>query len=339
MRWRVPILAACAISLASAQDDARGVVYLTHDNDIIAGSDDGYTGGVQIGYVSRYAPSYAMTPAPGRAIARALDGLPPLDRPGRERFVSYSLALRMFTPEDITAERLLVDDQPYVGVLAASATAAAQDASRLDALTITAGVAGPASMAGPAQRALHRALGSNTPRGWHHQIGNEPILNAQYDHRWRIGDVDAGPAGDGDAILSGSVAAGNLQSLATVGIGVRWGHHVAKDYFVPPPFFGQETVGPLSLPRQHGGRASALYLAAGVDGSLIGNLIQFDGNTFRDSHRVDHDHWSARGYAAIHGRVGQVVFALSIVHATITWEKPDGERWEQYGRVSFGWDM
>lgn len=332
------LLAAVTLSagLTLGAGESGGTLYLTFDNDFIAGSDDGYTNGFQLGYVSPARASFADGPVP-TGFGRWLDGLPPFNDPERQRFIAYSLAQRMFTPQDIRRKDLVEDDLPYTGVLVVSGTAAAQSREHLDACTIILGVAGEASLAEPTQRFIHHTLGNNEPQGWDNQIDNEPLLNLQYEHRWRAWDYRSGPT-NGDVILSGSVAAGNLMTMATSGIGLRWGHNVPDDFFVPPPFFGEETVGALPYDPQRSGTV-ALYLAASVDATVFANLIYLDGNTFGDSHEVDHDYWYARAHLGLHLHAGRMAIALSVVRATLPWERPDGANWETYGRISVGWRL
>jgi len=331
-------LAALALSvgLALTAGESGGTLYLTFDNDFIAGSDDGYTNGFQLGYVSPARASFADGPVP-TGFGHWLDGLPQFNDPARQRFIAYSLAQRMFTPQDISREDVVEDDLPYTGLLVLSGTVAAQSRNHLDAFTVTAGVAGEASLAEPVQRFIHHTMGNAEPQGWDHQIDNEPLLNLQYEHRWRAWDNRAGST-NGDVILSCSAAAGNLMTMVTSGIGVRWGHNVPDDFFVPPPFFGEETVGALPYDPQRNGTV-AVYLAASVDAAAFANLIYLDGNTFSDSHEVDHDHWYARAHVGIHVHAGCMALAVSIVRATLPWERPDGATWETYGRISVGWRL
>lgn len=332
------IVAALAVSagLALSAGESGGTVYLTFDNDFIAGSDDGYTSGFQIGYVSPARASFADGPVP-TGFGRSLDDVPLFTGAERQRFIAYSLAQRMFTPQDIQRTDVVEEDLPYTGLLVLSGTAAAQSRTHLDAFTVTIGVAGEASLAEPAQRVFHHALGNNEPRGWDHQLDNEPLLNLQYEHRWRAWDYHAGGT-NGDIILSGSAAAGNLMSMATGGLGLRWGHNVPDDFFVPPPFFGEETVGALPYDPLRRGTV-AVYLAASVDAAAFANLIYLDGNTFRDSHDVDHDHWYLRAHVGVHVHMGRLALAVSIVRATLPWDRPDGAAWETYGRISLGWRL
>lgn len=329
-------LGALSVGLASAADGIGGTVYLTFDNDFIAGSDDGYTNGFQIGYVSPARASFSDAPVPAR-LGRWLDQVPPFSGAERQRFVAYSLAQRMFTPQDIDSTEVIEDDLPYTGLLVLSGTIAAQNRTHLDAFTVTLGVTGEASLAEPTQRIIHRTLGSQEPHGWENQIESEPLLNLLYEHRWRVWDYQTG-ATNGDVILSGSGAAGNLMTMATAGVGVRWGHNVPDDFFVPPPFFGEETVGALPYDAQGHGRF-AVYLAASVDAAAFANLIYLDGNTFSDSHSVDHDHWYMRAHFGVHVHAGRMALAVSLVHATLPWDRPDGDTWETYGRISLGWRL
>ncbi len=322
--------------LALCAAESGSTVYLTFDNDFIADSDDGYTSGFQLGYVSPAKDSFSAGPVPA-GFGRWLDGVPPLDADDRQRFLSYSLAQRIFTPQDTKSSEVVEGDLPYTGLLVLSGTVAAQSSHHLDAYTLTVGVTGEASLAEASQRSSHHVLGHNDPQGWDHQLDFEPLLNLLYEHRWRVWDGRTTHT-NGDLIVSGSAAAGNMMTMVTSGVGVRWGHNVPDDFFVPPPFFGEETVGALPYdPRRSG--TMAVYLSFSVDVAAFANLIYLDGNTFSDSHEVDHDHWYARAHLGLHVHVWRTAFAVSIVHATLPWDRPDGDTTETYGRFSLGWRL
>ena len=324
-------------SLALSAGESGGTLYLTFDNDFVAGSDDGYTSGFQLGYVSPGSTSFGDAPLIPDGFGRWLDGVGPFAAPERQRFVAYSFAQRMFTPQDIGREDVVEDDLPYTGLMALSGTVAGQSREHLDAFTITLGVAGEAALGKPTQRHLHHMMGNSEPKGWDNQLETEPLLNVQYEHRWRAVAFQQGPT-NGDLILSGSGAAGNMMSIATGSVGLRWGHNVPDDFFVPPPFFGEETVGALPYDARRRGTV-AVYVAASVDAAAFANLIYLDGNTFNDSHSVDHDHWYLRGHLGLHVEAGRFAFAVSLVRATLPWDRPDGESWETYGRISLGFRL
>ncbi len=278
-----------------AQTAVRGTVFFSVDNDLFNGSDDHYSSGVQVGWVSGYLNDYAEAPVPSFLInpARAL---PRVNAEGRQRFVSYSLSHRIFTPNDITDSNFIPNDMPYSGLLLATMTAGAQDAQRMDAFSVIAGLVGPSAMGKHVQRSVHRAIGSAEPQGWHHQLRNEPLLNFDYEHRWRMAEFGSRRSWGGDVIGQAALAAGNLLTNGTLGIGARWGWRVSDDFGLPPQFFGEETIGSRPFTSTAGSNGAWLFVL--VNGSAFANAIFWDGNTFEDSHL---DSLRSRDRPCLHG--------------------------------------
>lgn len=117
-----------ALAPAWGGEPHGGYVYLTLDNDLIAGSDDGYTSGFQAGFASHALDGFSQAPLPS-ALAAGLEALPILGAAGRQRLVAASLVQRLFTPADLTRSGPVPGDLPYTAVLALSATVAAQERS------------------------------------------------------------------------------------------------------------------------------------------------------------------------------------------------------------------
>lgn len=86
-----------------------------------------------------------------------------------------------FTPLRITQSGVQHDDRPYAGILYASATLVRWGGAQSAATTILAGVLG-SDLAPAAQRRIHRAMGSDEPRGWHHQISDGGELTFRVMH-------------------------------------------------------------------------------------------------------------------------------------------------------------
>lgn len=174
--------------MASA-DTVDGTWFLAIDNDTFAQSDDHYTNGLQLGWVSGYLQTYNEGPVPD-IVARALQHLPAINRQGRQRFISHSLSHRIFTPNDTEAVAPITNDVPYSGLLFASLTAGAQDAEQMDAFTFYYGIAGPSARGEEVQNEFHRLIGADQVNGWDNQIHDEILLNAAYEYRrrlWRFG--------------------------------------------------------------------------------------------------------------------------------------------------------
>ena len=48
--------------------------------------------------------------------------------------------------------------------------------------------------------------------------------------------------------------------------------------------------------------------------------------------------WIARGYLGLQMRFNRAVIGLALAQASVPWDRPDGSRWERYGRATLGWD-
>lgn len=313
-----------------AQTPLRGTMFLSVDNDLFNGSDDHYSSGVQVGWVSGYLNDYAEAPVPS-CLVRPLRALPRVNKEGRQRFISYSLSHRIFTPNDISDSNLIPDDMPYSGLLLTTLTAGAQDAQRMDAFSVIAGLVGPSAMGERVQRAVHRAIGSAEPRGWDHQLRDEPLLNFDYEHRWRMATFGARQGWGGDVIGQAALAVGNLLTNATLGIGARWGWRVSDDFGLPPQFFGEETIGSRPFTTSRGSNGAWLFVL--VNGSAFANAIFWEGNTFEESHSISYDRAIARAYTGVRIRSGPWGASFAVVATTVPWNNPDRKTAQRYGRL------
>lgn len=318
---------------APAPAAVNGTWFCSIDNDLFVGSDDHYSSGVQAGWVSGYLTRYGDGPTP-RFILPAVESLPRINEPDRQRFVSYSISHRIFTPNDIEDPNLVPDDLPYTGLLLGSFTAGAQDAQRMDAFSLTLGVAGPWALGEDVQRFVHKIVGASRPRGWAHQIRNEPIANIAYEHRNRFLTWGSRKSLGGDLIFQGAVAGGNLLTNATLGVGARWGWRVPDDYGLPPQFFGEETIGsrPYSTKESLG-----LWLFGLVNGSVFGNAIFWGGNTIKESHSTGFDPFIGRAYFGVRGRWRAWSASFGWVLTTVPWDNPDDRKVQRYGRLGISY--
>ncbi len=274
-------------SLAGAGDrKPKGAFGLFIENDVFALSDGGYTSGVDLVWLSP-----ALDGARGRA-PRWADGLSrrlaPSFKTGARRFVSFSLAQRMYTPEDVTRSDLIADDRPYAGVLTAGLGFHFRSGNSMDTLRFEAGVVGPLSLAGDIQKLLHSAFRWTLPEGWEHQLRNEPVLGLEFDRRQRL-RAASGAAGL-DWELIGHLG-GNLSNLLTAfggGVEVRAGWNLPWD-------LGTSLLGPASdaavllvdpepLPPRPDRLGFHIFVA--LETRLVGRDLLLDGNTFRASHHV-----------------------------------------------------
>ncbi len=158
--------------------------------------------------------------------------------------------------------------------------------NRLDSLELNVGVVGSYSYAEETQSFVHEVVNSPEPRGWKHQLDNEPGIMLVYDRQWQA-QYNSEPWGVGVDLtphLGGTL--GNVMTSVAAGITLRIGRDLPSDY-------GPPTIRP-SLPGSgffHPTQKFGWYLFVGVEGRYVLHSIFLDGNTFADSHQVDREPW------------------------------------------------
>lgn len=307
------------VAVAARGDDALpgGFFSATFENDILTGKDGGYTNGVGFTWGTWGLRDFSADNIPGwmHALSR---NLYISSQPGKARAVSYSVAQAIHTPSNIKVPTLLVDEPPYAGLLAWSGNLHAFDDRVVDKLTLTLGVVGPASGAEAAQQIVHNVTGSDEPRGWDHQLENEPVFRISADRLWRVaaGTRMAGP--DVDLIGFSQLGAGTLRSNVAAGISLRYGHNLAQS-------FASETLPPgRDVKPIVGSTTASWHLFFSMLGEFVANDITIDGNTFTTSHSVPLEHWQAQAAAGAVFNLDRWAVLLSAVLATADYEGADG---------------
>lgn len=283
--------------LATPAFAGSGVVTLQVDNDgMVSSDDDHYTSGVELHWTRAVSPQHWSQ--------RVADGLPGVWR-GSVDAISYHLSYRMYTPVEVERRDLIEDDRPYAGLILGGLALYGREPlsgawHREEAFQLDLGAVGPVTAADSVQREVHRFTNSQRPRGWSHQLGNEPILNLGYRRHWwqshSLGwlEMQHGPG------VSASL--GNLLVQAGGGYGLRLGRGL--DASMGWPSLSIERGGYRQVATSPG---SGWNVFAALQGRYVAHNLLLDGNTVRDSHSVDRREW-----------VGDAVVGVAL-----TWE-----RWE-----------
>ncbi len=250
------------------------------ENDILSSGDDGhYTNGLEV--------IRTAEPDAGHW-SRRLAGL----MPGWDQHSLDSVALRfghqIYTPEQLETAQLIEDDRPYAGLMYAGLSLFADTQHEgwrgTQSLHLDLGIVGPAAGGKRIQRAIHHVTDSDEPKGWDHQLENEPFVNLGYQHRWWLQrslgglELEYGP-GTGFAL-------GNLYSYASASGGLRLGRNLERSFSIPsvaPAQGGSQLFRP--------GGEFGWYLFADLEGRYMAHNMLLDGNTFEDSHSVDRRPW------------------------------------------------
>ena len=275
----------CAIAANARAETTPNEQSLTfvYENDVFNGNDNGYTDGVRFAWTS---PENDL-PLPvdlavDNLIGPAAEWFPLFPSDGRRR-ITYAFGQSMFTPEHIEARALIPNDRPYAGWLYGSAGIISDTGAAYDNLELTIGIVGPASLAEPMQKFVHKHItNSPTPKGWDNQLGNEPGVVLSYEHKWRKLYESTALGFGVDFVPHVSASLGNVFTLAAAGGTIRFGQNLPDSYGTPrvrPSIGGSDYF---SSDHDFG-----WYFFAGAEGRAVARNIFLDGNTFTDSHSVD----------------------------------------------------
>lgn len=293
MLGRLILLAAAGSGLAAAAPAGPWSVTLRTENDLPANVDRYYTNGFSL--------SYARCAEDGEALWPGILRLPGFDRPGLLGN-GFDFGQVMVTPGDTTLSKPDPRDRPYAGLLFFGVSWQRLGADRYAALKLITGVVGPPSFAEETQKAVHRTMGVALPQGWDHQLKTEPILNAVYEQRRRVGSWGAREGWGGDSLFIGGVMLGNVLTQAYAQVQVRAGWRT-------PPDFGSSLIrGIGALPPARDAAPWGAHLFAGLGGQAVARNITLDGNTLRSGPRVDRRLLvpAAEAGFVVRGRVWQI---------------------------------
>ncbi|MGF1454796.1 MAG: lipid A deacylase LpxR family protein [Alphaproteobacteria bacterium] len=197
---------------------------------------------------------------------------------------AFGIGQSFFTPEDLTVADPQPQDHPYAGWLRLTYDLAVHDGHTIDSAQISLGVVGPLAAGRQLQRFWHDMIQDVDPQGWDNQLGNEPVLQAIWQRKWkpytlftgaRLGDIRFG----GDIRPVTDVNLGNAFVNGGVGGEIRIGNDLEGTFGAPrlgpaAPFsgFSQSTEDGLNW-----------SIFAGASARVVGRNLFVEGNTFRDS--------------------------------------------------------
>lgn len=315
-----PVPGPCLAEAPGSRQGA-GVTSMTSENDLFGGTDRNYTNGLR---VERMGPSNDVHPLLRRSAAL----VPFIDLEQTELRQGIAFAHAIYTPEDIEAVDPDPADRPYAGWLHVSGTAVASNETSQDVLQLNLGWVGPGAGGEFVQTNWHELINGVEPRGWDHQLPDEPGIELIAQ---RVQRFDGPPLPfdiESDYGLNFGGALGNVRTYASAGVMARLGRDLHADFGPPRIRPALSGAGVFTPGRNLGG-----YVFAGFDVRAVGRDIFLDGNTFRDSPQVD----GRRSFVAdiqtglaVHYK--QVQLAATYVHRTEQFVRQDGP--QRFGAIS-----
>lgn len=231
MAWRRRTLIGAGLFLCcsrpsyAAEAGGDRFLRLAFENDLSAHADDYYSNGIRLTYLSPKNDVWSW-------LRQTASLMPTIDADADMR-VEHALGQEIYTPRDTAAEPPAPNDRPYAGWLYYSLGVTAEKGEVLDQLQLTIGIVGADAQAGAVQRTVHHLFGGEVPKGWDHQLKNEPGINAGYFRTWRQA-FDARTDGyefDLSPYAGGMI--GNVSTYAAVGVTARFGRNLPLDYGLP----------------------------------------------------------------------------------------------------------
>ena len=318
---------------------------LRFENDLFAQTDQYYTNGIKLNWISpdldwfRELPWLKKDEAVQNGIDRILKQLPYSEDTSRQRHVSLSVGQLLYTPADIKSRDLIPDDRPYAGWLYGSAAFHSKTFFRLDTFEILAGFTGKWSLGEETQNFVHSLRGIDTAKGWDNQLNTEFDFSFIYDHKHRY--IPHLPFGDHwgvDVITNYGAALGTAFTHASAGFEVRAGWNLPADFGTALIRPAGDTSAPANRkdPRyQDKFRSLSFHVFAAATGRLVIRDLFLDGNTFSDSHSVEKE--NLVGDFAVGASISYRRVKLSYAHVLRTREFRGQPRVQQFGSISLSY--
>lgn len=195
----------------------------------------------------------------------------------------YIIGHLVFTPDDISATRLLRRDRPYAGYLFGGVYLQRANETTFDHAQLDIGVVGPSSQADHFQKDIHEWLDLDEPMGWDNQLGDEVTAQLFLRRKWR---TEAETLDLGSRELSHQwvpqveLAVGSVYRHAGAGVTWRIGHNLPDD-------FGPGRLNDVTAATGQASTGGGGYGFIRVAGRAVEHNLFLEGNSYKDSHGVD----------------------------------------------------
>lgn len=308
---------------------SSGVLSISWDNDLLTGTDKGYTNGGRLSYLS---PSAERDDDCMLCLAKnarnSLEWLPVIGQPGNSHTVTISLTQLMVTPEDIEATEPVFDDLPYVGYLSGSATLWSMGTGSLTGFGVELGVVGPDSGAEATQKWVHKLTGSTDPKGWDNQLGSDVTAGVHAFHARRLFRREMKSGISQDAAWVASSRLSNFITSVDLGLSWRIGTNLPAN-LIPDYAGASSTIGlPGSL--KSTGSGWAAFIGAGIEAIPYTYLEEQSG-------RYSYDQRPLVGLAGVGVGWHAPSFQFSITLRATTSQNETNKAALSFGTISAGW--
>jgi lipid A 3-O-deacylase len=258
---------------ATPPDDPDSIVTVQIENDALSvpGTDELYTSGERLGYVTPTGDLPHFLSQFGHQLFGE----------GTQR-LEFDVQQTIFTPVDTQLYDPNAHDRPYSGQLALHVSLIQDTTTMRSVIGVSGGVVGPDSLAQSVQNGFHDIIGDTSNKGWHYQLSNEPTLDFYGSRIWRL---NIGSAFNGNlhfqVLPQVSAQAGNTEVYAQAGGIVRFGQGLDSDFgasIIQPGLNGTDAYTPT--------QPLVWYVFGGAVGRVVAYNMLVEGNAFQSSRGV-----------------------------------------------------
>ena len=312
------------------------------ENDLFGETDQNYTNGVRMSWVSPDTESLANEPLFPHWLQDVNQQLRFFNRldDALEHNVVLSLGQLMYTPTSTERYELVEDGRPYAAYLYGGIAYHTRSDGQLDIVELNIGMVGPAALGHETQDFIHDLRGFEKYNGWDNQLRNELGLQLIVEHKERIFQGKVVGTVSHDFIAHGGANLGNVATYLNVGGEYRIGWQLPDDFGTS----AVRTGGDNATPGRHDYRRLSpnalihgLHAFFSMDGRLVARDIFLDGNTFRDSHSVDKESAVADFSFGVSFLTGG--WKVSFAHVFRTREFKQQPHHHKYGSLSLSYSL
>ena len=199
------------------------------DNDYVFDSDDHYTGGMQVGWMSdTYDENNSNWYV--SSMSNMVSLLKIADFEGKRQNASINFQEITITPQNLSAYEPLYNDVPYAGIFAANFSFFLWEPAMFEEYKISIGAVGSHSGAQQLQHAAHKMVGDSGSKGWDNQIGNRVLLQAGYIKGFRQYEKSFDDGMGFEWFNNYFLDVGNIYTGAGAASIVRYGYNMPKNF-------------------------------------------------------------------------------------------------------------
>lgn len=327
-----------AAELGTLQSDITNAVRQTKKTNqsrfiTLNSENDLYGGGTDRNYTNGARATYTDMGASVPEIFHMVDRAVPTFSINETTTISYSLGQNLYTPQDITIAAHQPNDRPWAAFLYGSASLTTVTNNHVDSLEATLGMVGPAALGEQTQKFVHEHISgsSPTPRGWRHQLKNEPGLMLSWERSFpeRYSLETFGWRSSAVPYIGATI--GNIYTYASAGASFNISPY--GDGFQDAPVRVRPAMpgtGAFVVPDN----TFSWYIFGGVEGRAVARNIFLDGNTFTSSHDVDKKPFVADANIGLALTYGKTRISYALIYRTKEFDGQD--QGDVFGTVTIG---